>query len=149
MRSFRRMSRLWKPSSPFSDRQEIGVETLMLVADNTGVVGFIRAKSFFFPHSAGRAVARLPEILALSGRHPAPGRVLPRQTPPDLHARIRRPPPSRRIDPVAPCLGDASVNVQGWSVAGQFSTVTTAFLNFLKQKRYFHEQRNNQSVDNP
>jgi hypothetical protein len=121
----------------------------MLVADNTGVVGFIRAKSFFFPHSAGRAVARLPEILALSGRHPAPGRVLPRQTPPDLHARIRRPPPSRRSDPVAPCLGDASVNVQGWSVAGQFSTVTKAFLNFLKQKRYFHEQRNNQSVDNP
>jgi hypothetical protein len=58
-------------------------------------------------------------------------------------------PPSTRSDPVAPCLGDASVNVQGWSVAGQFSTVTTAFLNFLKQKRYFHEQRNNQSVDNP
>jgi hypothetical protein len=121
----------------------------MLVADNTGVVGFIRAKSFFFPHSAGRAVARLPEILALSDRHPAPDRVLPRQTPPDLHARIRRPPPSTRSDPVAPCLGDASVNVQGWSVAGQFSTVTTAFLNFSKQKRYFHEQRNNQSVDNP
>jgi len=54
-------------------------------------------------------------------------------------------------DVAALCVSDgyASVNVQGWSVAGQFSTVTTAFLNFLKQKRYFHEQRNNQSVDNP
>jgi hypothetical protein len=58
-------------------------------------------------------------------------------------------PRSTRSDPVAPCLGYASVNVQGWSVAGQFSTVTTAFFNFLKQRRYFHEQRNNQSVDNP
>jgi hypothetical protein len=64
----------------------------MLVADKTGVVGFIRAKSFFFPDSAARAVAGLPEILAPSGHHPAPDRVLPRQTPPDLHARIRRPP---------------------------------------------------------
>ena len=149
MRSFRRKTRLWKPSSPFSDRQEIGVETLMLVADNTGVVGFIRAKSFFFPDSAGRAVARLPEILAHSGHHPAPDRVLPRQTPPDLHARIRRPPPSTRSDPVAPCLGYASVNVQGWSGGRQTSNLAMTVLKFLHAKRYFHEQRNNQSVDNP
>jgi hypothetical protein len=42
VRSFRQKTRLRKRSSPFPDRQEIGVETLMGVRDNTGIIGVIR-----------------------------------------------------------------------------------------------------------
>jgi hypothetical protein len=77
----------------------------MLVADKTGVVGFIRAKSFFFPDSAARAVAGLPEILAPSGHHPAANRLSPGKPhlicTPESGGQLT----AHRSDPVAQCLG--------------------------------------------
>jgi hypothetical protein len=58
-------------------------------------------------------------------------------------------PRSTRSDPVAPCLGYASVNVQGWSGGRQTSNLAMTVLKFLHAKRYFHEQCSNQSIDNP